>query len=110
MTKKVELYFPIDEVLREKELRKAPPPNDHKFFQNRDCPYFPCHDMPDGQHLNCLFCYCPMYFIKCPGTYELLPDGRKDCMGCTLNHEERAWDIVMGVMKNPQRFPSFPKK
>ncbi|MBQ3009245.1 MAG: metal-binding protein, partial [Oscillospiraceae bacterium] len=33
--------------------------NSFRFFENRDCEYYPCHktDHP----LNCLFCYCPLY-------------------------------------------------
>ena len=83
--------------------------NSYKFFQNRDCQFFPCHDNIAEEEFNCLFCYCPVYFVKCPGDYKRLDDGRKDCMGCTLNHEPRFWEMVQSMMKNPKA-DSFPSK
>jgi len=81
--------------------------NSYKFFQNRACQFFPCHDNIDEREFNCLFCYCPVYFVACPGTYRRLDDGRKDCMGCSLNHEPRFWEMVQSMMKNPKA-DSFP--
>ena len=45
--------------------------NSWKFFENRDCRYFPCHSgLTD---FNCLFCYCPLYLADpCPGTPKTL--------------------------------------
>lgn len=41
--------------------------NNFKYFENRDCKYYPCHK---AEHINCLFCYCPLYLKDdCPGTY-----------------------------------------
>lgn len=55
-------------------------------FSHRGCPYYPCHTEPGGG-LNCLFCYCPLYHHSdCPGAPAFLPDGRKDCSGCTWPH------------------------
>lgn len=40
--------------------------NSSRFFENRDCRYFPCHK--NQEPFNCLFCYCPFYLKeKCPG-------------------------------------------
>ena len=35
----------------------------YKFFQNRDCEYFPCHAGADPETFSCLFCYCPLYAL-----------------------------------------------
>ena len=32
----------------------------YRFFENKDCKYFPCHQGMEGADFNCLFCYCPM--------------------------------------------------
>jgi len=84
--------------------RCATKPDAHKFYQNVDCKYFPCHPREPGEKLNCLFCYCPMYFIQCPGHYRILDDGRKDCMDCSLPHDPGGWEIVQKVMQNPKPF------
>lgn len=59
----------------------------YDFFQNKDCPYFPCHKM-DEEKFNCLFCYCPLYMLKddCGGNFMYLDSGIKDCSNCTLPH------------------------
>ena len=33
----------------------------YQFFQNRQCEYFPCHEVEKEEDFNCLFCYCPLY-------------------------------------------------
>ena len=45
--------------------------NSSRFFENRDCAYFPCHAGMDGEPFNCLFCYCPLYALgrACGGDY-----------------------------------------
>lgn len=57
------------------------------FFQNRDCPYFPCHQLGE-EAFNCLFCYCPLYALGpvCGGKFTILPSGVKDCSGCVFPH------------------------
>ena len=35
--------------------------NSYRFFQNKSCEYFPCHEIKDSGDFNCLFCYCPLY-------------------------------------------------
>lgn len=45
-----------------------------------------CHDM---KTINCMFCYCPLYDLEsCSGNFTLLPNGIKDCSGCTKPHTE----------------------
>lgn len=61
--------------------------NSYKFFRNSDCEYFPCHNVADNEHFNCLFCFCPLYCMAdCPGKPETLPNGIKDCTNCVLPH------------------------
>ena len=40
-----------------------------RFFQNRECPHFPCHRGIAAEEFNCLFCYCPLYTLgkRCGG-------------------------------------------
>lgn len=63
--------------------------NSFKYFENRDCKYYPCHE--GMEHMNCLFCYCPLYFKdECPGSPEYIQKGDKiikSCMSCTFPHE-----------------------
>ena len=35
--------------------------NSYRFFQNKECEYFPCHKAENEEEFNCLFCYCPLY-------------------------------------------------
>lgn len=68
------------------------------FFQNRECEYFPCHkDVPDGE-FNCLFCYCPLYFTRCDGSYEII-DGKKDCSNCTFPHHKKNYKKMITILK-----------
>ena len=62
--------------------------NDHTYFANRDCKYFPCHKGADPEHFNCLFCYCPLYGMgsSCDGNFTYTPSGWKDCSNCLLPH------------------------
>ena len=34
-----------------------------KFFQHRECEFFPCHENANAETFNCLFCYCPLYAL-----------------------------------------------
>lgn len=75
--------------------------NSYKYFENRDCKYFPCHK--DLEEFNCLFCYCPMYFLDaCPGKPEYLEkDGKKIkvCTNCTYPHRPENYENIMAVLK-----------
>ena len=68
------------------------------FFQNRNCEYFPCHEVADPDKFSCLFCFCPLYHMeKCPGTPRTLSNGVKDCFGCTWPHEH--YEDVIRVLR-----------
>lgn len=68
----------------------------HKYFINRDCEYFPCHKEVDPSRFNCLFCFCPFYHdLECPGCYDLLPSGIKDCSNCKYPHNPDNYDKII---------------
>lgn len=46
------------------EERKEGTVEKYKFYQNKECEYFPCHKGTDSENFNCLFCYCPLYALK----------------------------------------------
>ena len=74
----------------------------HDYFENRACKYYPCHHM---EHINCMFCYCPMYHIEnCPGKHEYKISKRsgkrvKVCTDCTFPHEKDHYDTIMAVLR-----------
>lgn len=75
--------------------------NDHSFFQNKDCQYFPCHKT-DRDDFNCLFCYCPLYALGdgCGGNFRYTEKGVKDCTNCLIPHSPGGYDYVLA--KYPQ--------
>lgn len=75
--------------------------NDHSFFQNKDCQYFPCHKT-DRDDFNCLFCYCPLYALGdgCGGNFRYTEKGIKDCTNCLIPHSPGGYDYVLA--KYPQ--------
>ena len=74
--------------------------NSFRFFENRDCIYYPCHGQQES--INCMFCYCPLYSHKaCPGEYSYIEaDGRKikDCSACTFPHRAENYDAVIALL------------
>jgi Zn-finger protein len=75
----------------------------YKFFQNKECEYFPCHKDVDIKEFNCLFCYCPLYCLKeeCGGNYTILPSGVKDCSKCKKPHlGEEGYEYIRKRIKN----------
>ncbi|MDY3282408.1 cysteine-rich small domain-containing protein [Dysosmobacter sp.] len=67
------------------------------FFQNRACPFFPCHPAADGEGFNCLFCYCPLYALgrSCGGDFRYTESGVKDCGGCVRPHVPGGYEYVL---------------
>ncbi len=64
-------------------------PNSSRFFQNRDCAYFPCHSGADPATFSCLFCYCPLYALgeRCGGNFRYTASGIKSCEACLVPHQ-----------------------
>jgi len=73
--------------------------NSYKFFNNTACQYFPCHEKPDKEHFNCLFCYCPLYMLgdKCGGRFQY-HGGLKDCSACHLPHLPEYYDTIVAKL------------
>ena len=76
--------------------------NSSKFFENKECEYYPCHKGID--QINCLFCYCPMYRLdNCPGNPEYKEkDGKtiKICTNCSFPHRVENYETIIGILKN----------
>lgn len=73
----------------------------HKFFENKSCEFYPCHDT---ENLNCLFCFCPLYSMEdCGGNYKIIKDNNgneiKDCSDCEIPHKEENYDYIMEKLK-----------
>lgn len=74
--------------------------NSYRFFNNRDCKYFPCHKGIKDENFNCLFCYCPLYFAgdKCGGNFKMY--GKiKDCSNCLIPHHSESYDYIIKKIK-----------
>lgn len=71
--------------------------NSSRFFENKECEYYPCHK--GVEDFNCLFCYCPLHRLEhCPGTPEFIEvSGKmiKDCSNCTFPHKPENYDVIM---------------
>ena len=79
--------------------------NSYRYFENRDCKFYPCHDMED---MNCLFCYCPLHHMEpCPGSPKYIEKNGnrvKDCSTCTFPHDKENYDLVVQCLsKNVER-------
>ncbi|MEK6691011.1 MAG: cysteine-rich small domain-containing protein [Nitrospirota bacterium] len=76
----------------------------YKHFINLNCEFLPCHNLVvDSTHRedwhSCLFCYCPLFLLPCPGKFNVLPSGLKDCSPCVIPHIEKGWDIIQEELK-----------
>ena len=72
----------------------------YKFFQNRNCEYFPCHQGVKEEDFNCLFCYCPLYALgdKCGGAFTYTENGIKDCSKCLKPHRRENYEVILEKM------------
>lgn len=69
----------------------------YRFFQHRQCEYFPCHEGVPAENFNCLFCYCPLYALgrRCGGRCEYTDAGIKSCARCAFPHRRENYDKVI---------------
>lgn len=78
--------------------------NSYRYFENRDCQYYPCHEL---EHINCLFCYCPLNHLKqCPGQPQYIEVNgvrMKDCSECTFPHEAKNYDFIIQQLSNTSK-------
>ena len=77
-----------DETVKRKE---------YSFFSHKNCEYFPCHEMKEGEEFNCIFCYCTLYALgkKCGGNFRITENGYKDCSKCTIPHKRENYDLIL---------------
>ncbi len=75
----------------------------YRFFQNRDCEFFPCHEGVPEEDFNCLFCYCPLYTLgeRCGGDCTYTANGVKSCVECSFPHRRENYDALL------RRFPEL---
>jgi Zn-finger protein len=89
--------------------------NAFKGFQNKACPFWMCHTGVKEEDFSCLFCYCPLVFLECPGPYEVFTDAngvkRKDCSACVLPHNgiEKSWNFIQHWLKDPKPWDGSPQ-
>lgn len=69
----------------------------HRFFQNRECEYYPCHKDISPESFSCLFCYCPLYALgdRCGGNFTYTAQGIKDCSACKIPHRQENYDRIL---------------
>ncbi|MGL4483620.1 MAG: cysteine-rich small domain-containing protein [Anaerovoracaceae bacterium] len=75
-----------------------------KWFQNKECEYYPCHSLENFKNeedFNCLFCFCPIYSLgrECGGNYEYTEDGIKDCSNCLITHDRNNYEFMLSKTK-----------
>ncbi len=66
--------------------------NSYKKFINKNCKYYPCHNL---EEINCLFCFCPLYFTDCNGNYTINKKGIKNCSECIKPHSKQGYEYIM---------------
>ena len=78
--------------------------NSSRFFENRSCEYFPCHE--GLENFNCLFCYCPLYPLGegCGGDF-VIKDGVKSCINCIRPHIADNYDEINEKLRKQFSIP-----
>lgn len=68
-----------------------------KYFQNKQCEFYPCHKMKDEEDFNCIFCYCPLYALgdECGGHFVYTAKGIKNCSHCSIPHVKDNYDYII---------------
>ena len=77
------------------------PQKQYSFFAHTSCEYFPCHKNVPENGFNCLFCYCPLYFLgeACGGGFRINTKGTKICTDCTFPHRRENYEQVLGKLR-----------
>jgi Zn-finger protein len=72
------------------------------YFSNKDCEYFPCHVTEASEDFNCLFCYCPLYWLgkDCGGNFTYTESGVKNCVGCMIPHKKDNYGYIVEKVIN----------
>ncbi len=71
--------------------------NNITFFENKSCEFYPCHY--GLKEINCIFCYCPLYWFECQGDFIILSNGNKDCSGCLMPHLKENFNLIIDKLK-----------
>lgn len=71
----------------------------YRFFSNTACAYFPCHQGLDPTSFNCLFCFCPLYFLEDCGGDCRFRNGVKDCTPCLRPHQPDGYDAILARLR-----------
>ena len=86
--------------------------NGYDYFQNTQCPWFPCHAGADRENFSCLFCYCPLYCLgsRCGGSFRYTDDGIKDCSATASSLRHTApyaggWMPCWSLPEKPENKP-----
>ena len=83
--------------------------NSSRFFANKECEFYPCHD--SRTDINCLFCYCPLYGHECPGDAKIKEkDGKmiKSCRDCLFPHIPENYDRMVELIRNVNKCTKVP--
>ena len=76
--------------------------NSYRYFENRECKYYPCHS--GNAEINCLFCYCPLYNLSdCPGNCKYIDsNGKKikECTDCVFPHKAENYEMIIALLSN----------
>jgi len=69
----------------------------YSFINHAKCEAFPCHGSVGEAEFNCLFCYCPLYFLdeNCVGSFTYTDKGVKDCSNCIYPHKKENYSRVV---------------
>jgi Zn-finger protein len=59
----------------------------YKFFSNKGCQFYPCHDLKE---INCLFCFCPLYRKKYRPECKDTP-----CEECVFPHKRENYEKII---------------
>lgn len=73
--------------------------NNHKFFENKKCRYYPCHK--NLVEINCLYCFCPLFTYKFdPGCgKQRYPDGSvRECNDCIFPHQRKNYTKIIKLL------------
>lgn len=91
-------YFTIVII---KNIKTKEQEKHYKFFQNTECENFPCHKISSLENFNCLFCYCPLYFLgnKCGGNFKYTDKEIKSCIECSIPHEKKNYEEIIKKLK-----------
>ena len=88
-----------EEAMKEARISSEDGRKHCTYFVNRQCEYYPCHDVSDDK-FSCLFCYCPLYDIAdCGGEYIVNEKGVKNCKNCGFVHDKDNYPKVIKKLK-----------